>query len=81
MGGVMTHLTGNKMPYRNTTPPHQSGKRYMFQFHGSGSFDLKHFVNVSSTIAAAASFTASVQSSSSCLGRREPSRKHPPSHS
>jgi hypothetical protein len=58
---------GKSRPYRMTTPMHQSGKRYQFQFHGSGALLLKHFVKVSSTIAAAAAFTLSLQSSSSCL--------------
>lgn len=46
---------GNRIPYLIAQPQHQRGNRYAFQFQGSGSFDLKHFVNVSSTMAAAAS--------------------------
>lgn len=60
------------MPYRTTTPAHHSGKRYTFQFQGSGALDLKHFVNVSSTMAAAAAFSVSPQSSSSWLRGGEP---------
>jgi hypothetical protein len=44
---TLRYLSGKSIPYLITTPKHHNGNRYMFQFHGSGEFDLKQRVKES----------------------------------
>jgi len=44
---TLKYLSGKSIPYLITTPKHHKGNKYMFQFHGSGEFDLKQRVNES----------------------------------
>ena len=41
------YLAGKRIPYLTTTPKHHKGNRYIFQFQGSGGFDLKQRVKES----------------------------------
>lgn len=60
---LLAYRSGKRIQWRTTTPKHHSGKRYMFQFHGSSAWLLKHRVNESSTTAALASISSGLASS------------------